>query len=97
MIELKCDRCKRKIKCGEIIGLEEMIFSIDLNMKSLGNNNSLRTNRSKTIASVCDNCSSLILAEEITLSEGLMPWLKETDDEDENEDWDDDISLMSQG
>jgi|ETNmetMinimDraft_2_1059921.scaffolds.fasta_scaffold06128_6 threonine synthase len=21
MIELKCDRCKRKIKCGEIIGI----------------------------------------------------------------------------
>ena len=47
--------------------------------------------QSKTVTTICFNCSSFILAEEITLNSELMPWLKETDDDkDEDEGRDDD-------
>ena len=82
--ELRCS------KCGETLNPKELIFSISLNMGSPDNNNSLVANQSKTITSICFDCASFILAEEITLSSELMPWFKEINDDDDETDDDED-------
>ena len=91
--ELRCS------KCGETLNPKELICSISLNMGSPDNNNSLVANQSKTITSICFDCASFILAEEITLSSELMPWFKEIDDDDETDDDEDegegDISALA--
>jgi len=73
-------------KCGEIIKPGELVFSMSLNVGTPDDNNSLVIRQSKTITTICFNCSSFILAEEITLSSEMMPWLKEDDGDNEEED-----------